>query len=111
MALYHTALARRWIRQQIPALQPEHKLIYADVPKPYGKNRHWFACTFDRDQFITIPVATQSFVTASAGTNQTLTSDATCNNSSNAIDVVGGGSSGAANCRQTVGAGGSGGGG
>jgi hypothetical protein len=67
-------------------------VYYVDIPKPFGKMRHWFV----RLRFgpIFFPALTQTFLTSPTGSNQTLTSDATWNNASNTVECIGAGGSG-----------------
>lgn len=104
--------AERYIRRRWGRLLKD--VIYFDVPNPHGWNRYWFALvTFDDDQFQTIPVLSQSYLTSPTGSLQTTNGgvDSTWNSTNNTVDCVGpGGSGGAANQSTIVVASGGGGG-
>jgi hypothetical protein len=88
-------LNARQVRRRVGWLPRDARLIFVREPKPYGWDTRWFAAlSFDEDQFLTIPVLAQSFLTSPTGSNQTYTSDVTWNNSNNKIEVIGAASSG-----------------
>lgn len=86
--------AERYIRRRWGRFLRE--AFFIDIPNLHGLDRRWFAVvTFDDEQFLTIPVLSQTFLTSPTGSLQTSTSDITWNNANNKVECVGGGGSGA----------------
>src|SRR5262245_37275388 len=63
----------------------------------YGHENRWYLLTrrWDEQDIAQQLVLAQTVITSSPGTTQTITSDATWNNASNTVEVIGGGASGA----------------
>jgi hypothetical protein len=74
-----------------------------------SENRWYFLFRrFGEEQIYYQPVFSQTIITATPGSNQTITSDATWSNSSNSVELIGGGGSGSSAAQGNRGAGGGG---
>src|SRR3954468_23533188 len=87
-------------------------LLWVDRPRDYGWDRDWFLYkVLDDGQVETQLYLKQAFLEATTGSNQTYTSDATWNNASNTVEVVGAGGAGSIGASTSTGGGGGAGGG
>jgi len=87
-------------------------LLWIEEQKEYGWDRTWLLYRMlDDGQVETVPYMKQAFLEATTGSNVTYTSDATWNNASNTVEVVGAGGAGAHGASTTTGGGGGAGGG
>ena len=79
---------------------------------PHGHENRWllYVRRWNDADVQAIPVLAQTVITSSAGSTQTITSDATWNNSDNSIEVIGAGARGAIGSSNTTSGGGGGGG-
>ena len=79
---------------------------------PHGHENRWllYVRRWNDADVQAIPVLAQTVITSSAGSTQTITSDATWNNSNNSIEVIGAGARGAIGASTSTSGGGAGGG-
>src|SRR5215469_10648280 len=78
-------------------------VVYRDECDEHGNlTRRWFAVVSFGPEKLFFPVLSQTILTASPGSQQTITSDATWNNSNNTVESIGGGGSGATDTKATA---------